>query len=527
MAGLMSRREALVFSTAGLSLAAMPWPVIAAGADDWVDALASRFMAQFEVPGAAIAIVRPGQPALARGYGIRKLGARGAVDPDTLFAIASNSKSFVAAGLAMMVDQGRVRWEQPVVELMPDFAMSDPAVTRMMTVRDLLTHRSGLALGAGDLMQFPLSDHRREEFLAGLKYLPLARGFRSGYAYDNILYVVAGILIERLSGKSWEAYTTDKLLRPLAMPDAVAGRSFVRTDNISARHARIGPPSRGLGTLTIVEADESPAAGSAGGLQLSARDIVKWLEVQLGRGATPDGRRFWSEAQSDEMWTPQIITKATKGPIAGAPTDAVLQTYGLGWFIQDFRGRRLIHHGGALSGQATQTALLPEQGIGLAVFTNTENRIPALALRSALLDRLLGVDSFDWLTWGETGLAKEDADVRALLGQGDFAAPPGGPSLPLAAYVGRYRDPWYGDIVITKRGSGLAVDFTRTPVFKSALEPFGPDAFRTRFKPGTGEDAVITFHIAAGRITGMKLKALSPIADFSYDFHDLNPVRVD
>lgn len=114
-----------------------------------------------------------------------------------------------------------------------------------------------------------------------------------------------------------------------------------------------------------------------------------------------------------------------------------------------------------------------------------------------------------------------------MLGQGDFAPPPGGPSLPLDRYVGRYRDPWYGDLVIARKGAGLAVDFTRTPVFKSALEPFGPDAFRTRFKPGTGEDAVIAFQIAGGKITGMRLKALSPIADFSYDFHDLNPVRVD
>jgi len=526
MSGLMSRRDALVMGSAGIALATWASPVFAAVSDTSVDAIVRQFMTRFEIPGIGIAIIRPGQPPLTRGYGVRKLGQRGNVDADTLFAIASNSKSFVAAGLALLVDEGRITWDQPVINLMPDFAMSDPNATRMMTVRDLLVHRSGLALGAGDLMQFPLSDHKRAQYLPALKHLKFARGFRTGYAYDNILYVIAGMLIERLTGQSWEAFTTARLLRPLGMQTAFANREMLSTSNIVGRHARLGPPSRGLGALRLVEPDEALASAPAGGIHASTRDIARWLEVQLGRGRTSGGRRLWTEARSNDMWTPHIITKASTGPLAASPSDAVMTGYALGWFVQDYRGRRLVHHSGGLSGQMTQTALLPEQGIGLAVFSNTEDRLPVFALRSALLDHLLGAPAYNWDAWARTSMDKEAAEVRKLIGNGDFAAPPGGPSLPLDRYVGSYRDPWYGDIVVARRGNGLAIDFTHTPVFKSALEPFGPDAFRTRFAQGAGEDAVVTFILANGQVTGMRMKALSPIADFSYDFHDLEPVRV-
>jgi CubicO group peptidase (beta-lactamase class C family) len=396
----------------------------------------------------------------------------------------------------------------------------------MMTVRDLLVHRSGLPLGAGDLMQFPLSDHKREEFVGALKHLKPDRGFRSGYAYDNILYVIAGILIERVSGSSWEDFVTARLLRPLGMGTAVADRSRVRTPNLAARHARLGPPTRGLGKLELVQPDESIAGSPAGGIHASVSDIVPWLRVQLGKGELPGGRRFWSRDQTTEMWTSQVITRTSHGPTPDQPTRPVIAGYALGWNVQDYRGRRLVHHSGGLAGQITYTALFPEQGIGLAVFSNTEDGAAVQGLRNALLDHLVGAPAFDWVAATRKRMADDEAEVRKLAGSGDFAAPPGGPTLPLNAFAGRYRDPWYGDIVVAEKAGRLAIDFTRTPVFKSALEPFGPDAFRTRFAKGAGEDAIVTFLIEQGRVTGMKLKALSPLADFSYDFHHLDPKRV-
>ena len=522
----VDRRGLFVLGAGGAAVAAFPRLAFAQPAASPVDATVAAFMGEFEIPGIGVAIVRPGEPAFTRGYGIRRLGRPELVDENTLFAIASNSKSFVAASLALLVEEGKLGWDEPVVKYLPDFAMSDPTVTRMMTVRDLLVHRSGLALGAGDLMQFPLSNHSRQDFYRGLRHLPLARGFRSGYAYDNILYVVAGVLVERVSGQRWEEFVTARLLRPLGMRTAVADRALLRTANVVARHARLGPPARGFGPLEVVPADESSAGSPAGGIHASVTDIVSWLHIQLGKGEQPGGRRLWSKDQTAEMWRPQVITQSTHGPTAELPTRPVIAGYALGWFVQDYRGRRLIHHSGGLSGQVTFTALFPEQGVGLAVFSNSEDGAAVRGLRSALLDYLIGAPPFDWIKATRREIAANETKVREVAGNGEFTPPPGGPSLPLSAYAGRYRDPWYGDIIVAEKGGRLHIDFTRTPVFKSALEPFGPDAFRTRFAKGAGEDAVVQFVVVNGKVPRMTMKALSPLADFSYDFHDLVLTRV-
>jgi CubicO group peptidase (beta-lactamase class C family) len=482
---MITRRSALTGGAATIAVSALPVRLRAQAPSSPIDAIVQPFLQASDAPGVSIAIVRPDAPPITRGYGVRRLGDPAKVDADTLFAIASNSKSFLAASLGMLVEEGKLAWDAPVVKYMPDFRMSEDSATQMTTVRDLLCHRSGLPLGAGDLMQFPLSDHTRADILHGLRYLPLARGFRSGYAYDNILYVVAGMLVERVSNMPWESFLTRRLLQPLGMRTAVATRELVRTDNIAARHARLGPPARGLGPIEVVAADESLAGSPAGGINASANDIVAWLSTQLGHGVTPGGQRLWSEATQKEMWTPQIITASTAGPSADAPTRGVMSGYALGWGIGDYRGHRLISHSGGLSGQITQTAMLPEQGIGVAVFTNTEDGVSA-QIRNALLDHLLAAPPYDWLSAWKRAQARNETQIRELAGTGDFPAPAGGPSLPLKSYVGRYRDPWYGDIAILERDGRLAIDFTRTPVFKSALEPFGPDAFSHPLRQGRG-----------------------------------------
>jgi CubicO group peptidase (beta-lactamase class C family) len=529
MAGetILSRRAALAFGAGGLALAVRPaWAV--GPATSPVDAIVHRFMAAFEIPGIAVAIVRRGHPDYLRGYGVRRLGRPERVDTDTLFSIASNTKAYTAAALAMLVEEGKLGWEDPVVRHMPDFALADPAATQMTTVRDLLCHRSGLALGAGDLMQFPRSDRTPDELLKALPHLKLARGFRSGYAYDNILYVVAGILIERKSGMAWTDFIARRIFAPLRMPNAVANLPLVRTANIAARHARLGPPLRGFGPMEVIEPDEGAVVAAAGGIQASARDAVPWLKTQLGKGQAPGLPRLWSEKQADEMWTPQVITSATTGPVPDNPMRPVLQGYALGWFVRPYRERRLIWHSGGLSGQITQTALLPEQGIGFVLWSNVEDSPAISYLRYALLDHLLGAPPPDWIAATRAAKTKAQAEAAAMFVAGaDVKGPPGGPSLPLAAYAGRYSDPWYGEVAVSERGGRLWIDFTRTPVFKGWLEPWGPDSFRTRWAKGAGEDAVVAFVVANGRATAIRMKALSPLADFSYDFHDLDLQRVD
>jgi CubicO group peptidase (beta-lactamase class C family) len=523
-----NRRSFLIGGVGGLALAARPaWSLSPALIEDKVSELVERFMAAFDTPGIAVAIVRPNQPDFARGYGVRTLGKPETVNPHTLFGIASNSKAFTAAALAILVDAGKVGWDDPVTRHIPEFKMADPAVTQMMTVRDLLVHRSGLALGAGDLMQFPHTDFTAADMLRGLQYLKLARGFRSGYAYDNILYIVAGILIQRVSGQSWSDFVTARLLQPLGMTETVPTIGRIRTDDVAGRHARLGPPVRGMGPMRVVGPDEDEKIAAAGGINTNVHDIPAWFRVQMNHGALPNGQRLWSAAQADEMWKPQTITESGPGPSAAKPDASVMQGYALGWFIQDYRGQRLVAHDGGLIGQVTRQAMLPELGCAVAVYTNVEDAYPSLGIRNAILDQLVGAPAFDWLAAMQKKRDERQQAALKDLGGGAPKKPSGGPSLPLGAYAGRYRDPWYGDVVVSVKGDGLFIDFTHTEVFKSALEAWGLDTFRTHFAPDAGEDAVVMFKIEGGIVTGVTMKPLSPLADFSFDFQHLNfvPVR--
>lgn len=522
----MDRRRAMALGLGGGAAVALPGWAFAQESDAWLDPLVRSFMARFDVPGAAVAIVRKGAAPIIRGYGVRTLGKAPRVDEHTRFGIASNSKAFTAAAIAQLVDAGTLGWDEPVIRYLPEFRMADPAVTQMMTVRDLLVHRSGLPLGAGDLIYFPAAGRPLADSLKALPFLKADKGFRAGYAYDNILYNVAGLLIERVTGKRWRDVIATQLLAPLGMADAVPSRDMLTTDNVAGRHARQGPPVRGIGAMRVTRADEDAGIDPAGGINASVSDIAKWLQVQLAGGALPDGRRLWSAAQAREMWTPQIIVSSSDGPTPERPTRPVQSSYALGWGVSDYRGMRLIAHSGGLSGQVTQTAMIPARGIGVAVFTNVEDGTSS-AMRNAILDRLIDAPATDWMAIYAAQKSAADSEALSSVASGVNTAPAGGPSLPLAAYAGRYRDPWYGDIVVTEHAGRLSIDFVPTPVFKSTLEPWGRDAFRTRFPKDAGEDAIVTFVVADGQVTGVTMKALSPLADFSYDFHHLAfaPVR--
>lgn len=530
MSGLVTtRRQALALSLGGAAALAVPgwaWAAAAEVDEAGVDAIVRAFMAAFETPGVGVAIVRPGQAPFLKGYGVRTMGRPGAVDAHTRFGIASNSKSFTAAALALLVEEGKIGWEDPVTKHLPEFRMYDPAVTAMMTVRDLLVHRSGLPLGAGDLLYFPQSSHGPEDALKALPYLKPARGFRTGYDYDNILYLVAGVLIERVSGLRWTEFVATRLLAPLGMDDAVSSRTLLKTDNVAGRHARLGPPVRGMGAMAVIQPDEGPSFDAAAGIQASVTDIAKWLQVQMAGGKLPDGKPLWSPAQAKEMWTPATIVGSSDGPTPENPVRAVTTTYALGWFVADYRGQRMVSHSGGLSGQVTQTAMIPSRGIGVAVFSNTEDGV-SQGIRNALLDALTGAPAFDWVSTYVARSKKSQEEALAQVSGGIDKAPPGAPSLPIKAYAGRYRDPWYGDVVVSEKRGKLWIEFVPTPQFASVLDPWGPDTFRTRFAKEAGEDAVVRFAVKDGAVTGITMKALSPLADFSYDYHHLDfvPVR--
>lgn len=526
---VVDRRRALALGVGGAATLALPaWAQQAAPAplDAAVDTIVANFMRAFETPGIAVAVVRPGAPVWLKGYGVRTMGAAASVDIHTRFGIASNSKAFTAAALAMLVEEGKLGWDDRLTQHLPEFKMADPAVTSLFNVRDLLVHRSGLPLGAGDLLYFPKSNRTVQDAVRALQFLQPVRPFRGGYDYDNILYIVAGALIEAKSGMSWRDFIRTRMLEPLGMADAVPSLELLKTSNVAGRHARLGPPVRGVGPMQVIAPDESPVVDAGAGINASIADVAKWLEVQLAMGAQPNGKRLWSKESAAAMWTPQVVVSSSDGATDLSPVRPIMQGYALGWFVQDYRGRRLISHSGGLSGQVTQTALIPSAGLGVAVLSNTEDSVSG-GIRNAILDHLLNAPAFDWVASYVARNRQSADDAIAALGDGSTARPEGGPSLPLAAYAGRYRDAWYGDITVKEGGGALHIDFAPHPQFASRLDPWGTDAFRTRMTPGKGEDAVVSFAVANGKVTGVTMKALSPLADFSYDYHHLNFVPVD
>lgn len=484
-----------------------------------LDGVAERARKAFDVPGIAVAVVKDGNLVMAKGYGVRKLGSPEPVTRDTLFGVASNTKAFTAALLAMLVDEGKLAWDDPVTKHLPWFQMADPYITREMTVRDLLVHRSGLALGAGDLMYFPPSNLSEDEIARRLRHVPIGASFRSRYAYDNILYLVAGKVIESVSGKAWHVFLRERIFEPLGMSRTLPLlRLLPPNENIAMPHAR---GERGLEVLQPSSLDNNAPAAS---ILSSLDDMSKWVIAQLNKGEFAAGKRLFSEKQSKEMWTPHTIMPIADPAPSLAAAKPNFLAYGLGWNLWDYRGRKIVHHTGGLAGMVTRVTLVPDLKLGIIVLTNQEAGGAFNAITYTVLDQYLGAPATDWVDAFIAAQKKreaEAADEADKAAKGRNAA--SRPSLPLAGYAGRYRDPWYGDVVVEHRNGALAVRFTHTPLLTGTLEHWQYDTFIARWNDRTLlADAYMTFVLGPdGQITDVRMKAVSPLTDFSYDFHHL------
>jgi CubicO group peptidase (beta-lactamase class C family) len=506
-----------------LALAAPAMAQVPAGFEQKVEQLRVKAGA----PGIAIAVVEKGKTTLARGWGVRKLGDPAPVTADTIFWTGSTGKAFTAAALAILVDQGRIGWDDKVIDHMPWFRMYDPWVTREITIRDLLVHRSGLGLGAGDLLFVPRGSLSRKETVERLAHIKPVTSFRSAYAYDNILYAVAGQLIEEVTGKTWEEFMTQDMLKRGGMNSATASyEARLANPNRAHPHGRIGGVVRGDGPISVLNEREElgRAALPAGGLALSANDLAQWLRIQLAHGALPGGGRLYSEAQAIEMWkgvTPLPIGQAAKGPMAALTPK--FSSYALGWNVADYRGAKIISHGGAVFGSIAQVILLPEQDVGIALVVNAEEGAFLRGISQTLVDHYLGAPEQDWPALFAAQAERRIAGGKAAVSAAKAAPAKSGPSLPLDGYAGTYRDPWYGDVAVTRAADGLRIDFKTTPRMAGKLMHHQYDTFVTRFDDKAIEPAYVTFALDAdGKVARVSMKAESPIADFSYDYKDLD-----
>ena len=480
----------------------------------------------YGVPGVAVAIVENGQATLSRGWGVRKIGTNLPVDSDTIFFTGSTGKAFTTAALAKLVDQGKIGWDDPVIEHIPDFRMWDPWVTREITIRDLLVHRSGLGLGAGDLLFVPNSNLSREETVRRIRYIKPATSFRSGYAYDNILYMVAGQLIKEVDGRTWEQFVKEEIYRPLGMDNStVSDLEFQSRPNRAQPHSRSDGPIVGLGTQKPLDESATIAANAApaGGLAISADDMTRWLLTQLDEGKIPGSEsRLFSEEQAKEMWDPVTPQPITDYPPQFDVTEPNFNLYALGWTVQDYRGAKLIWHTGAVFGSLAAVALLPDRDVGLFVAVNSGEGEVVRGLIYELLDHYLGLPHGQWPEkFHDFRIAR--AEAAAKLVQTEAAKPARiGPSLPLDRYVGDYTDPWYGTIKVRRSGRGLAIQFPHSTGMDGPLTHYQYDTFRTNPSLNWIEPAYVTFSLDAdGRVDRVTMKPVSPLADFSFDYQDL------
>jgi CubicO group peptidase (beta-lactamase class C family) len=441
------------------------------------------------------------------------------VTPNTLFGIASNTKAFTAAALAMLVDEGKIAWDDPVNRHLPSFQLHDPYVTREITVRDLLTHRSGLGLGAGDLMFFPPTTFTRDEIVERLRYIKPATSFRSRYAYDNSLYLVAGQIIPRITGKTWDEFVKERIFTPLGMTTSNTSlRAFRPTDEVASPHSVIE------GTVMPVEPHGLDNNAPAGAINSSVAEMSRWIAAQLEGGKYQDAsgkeQRLFSETQAKEMWAAQTIIPIGEGP-GPRPHFAA---YGLGWGLRDYQGRKLVSHTGGLLGMVSQVMLVPEEKLGLVILTNQEagGAFRSVALR--IVDYALAVPATDWVKTFKD--AADDERARAentVQEQAGKRAADSKPALPIDAYCGTYRDAWYGDVSIALEGGQPVMRFSRTPSFVGDVRHWQYDTFVVRWRDRSlNADAYLIFALKAdGSIEQMKMAPVSPLTDFSFDFQDL------
>ncbi|MBB1453818.1 serine hydrolase [Pseudoalteromonas sp. SG43-5] len=482
-----------------------------------VDDVIKASMARFDVPGMAVAIVENDKVIFAKGFGVTNLDTNKKVNKDTLFGIASNTKAFTTAALAKLVDEGKLSWDDRVIDHLPEFRLYDSYVTREMRIRDLLSHRSGLGLGQGDLMIWPSTDKSVDEILAGLQYLKPASSFRSRYAYNNLMFVTAGEVVARVAGMSWNDYIEKNILQPLHMDNSRAGFSRIPKSNKNWATGHIPMD----GTLHPFFVNYLEDFRGAGAIASSVSDMSQWLRTQLAGGKMPSGEQLFSEKQQAQMWHPHITSMASKSAFESYHQQ--FRGYGLGWSIEDYHGFKKLGHGGGILGMVSQVTLLPEKNLGIVILSNQQAFGALSAVTHEVLEDALELEDKDWVE----DLAKShfEGKQQAYANAKPEAPADYQPQLPNINYTGTLHDDWYGDVIIEQLDGKLRIDFTHTKRLKGTLEHYTGNTFIVKWDEKLLEaDAFIRFEMSSqNRVNSAKMRAVSTqVTDFSFDFRNLH-----
>lgn len=486
-----------------------------------IDRLVEETMKTFNVPGIAVAVVKDDRVIHLKGYGVSSVATGKKMDENTLFAIASNSKAFTSAALGILVDEGRLTWNTKVIDVIPEFRLYDSYVTGDFNIKDLLTHRSGMGLGAGDLMMWPDSaSFTREDIIHNLRYLKQTSSFRTKYDYDNLLYVVAGVVVERVSGMSWEQFVEEKIMQPLGMMNSAASINRLKDrSNIIDAHVPVN------GVLQVVPKHQSDVHNPAGGIFSSVADMSKWVIMQMNNGKYGKDldKQVFSEEVHREMWTPQTII-----PVRGtSPYRTHFAGYGLGWRLSDVSGYLQAGHTGALMGVVTQVTMIPELKLGIIVFTNQQEGAAFTAITNTILDSYFGIKGIDRIKMLKDNIVRSQAEAKRVTDevwarveeQQKKAAQDVDPSL----YTGTYTDNWFGDIIISWANGKMRFNAVKSPKLRGDMLFYTGNTFIVRWDDRTLDaDAYAVFCLDKdGKPASLTMEAISPMTDFSFDFQDL------
>lgn len=472
-----------------LVLLLVPMPAVAAaqsgplsGLDRYIDAARQ----DWEIPGLAIAVVKDGQVVYADGFGVRDLRTGEPVDENTIFAIGSASKSFTAAAVGDLVDRGLVDWDDRVTEHLPGFQVYDPYVTRELTVRDLLSHRSGLL--RGDMLWFA-TELSREEILERVRFQEPTSSFRSQFGYNNNMFLAAGQVVLAATGQTWDDYVDAELFTPLGMERSTTSVvPLTRMQNVAQPHEEID------GEVRPIEWRNIDNIAPAGSINSSALEMTSWIRMLLAEGEF-GGEQVLSEEVLQEVQEPHTLVRRQGGWELMAP-DAHFMAYGLGWFMNDYRGRKVLQHGGNIDGMHALVGLMPEEELGLVVLTNLNPNYLTYALMYRVFDAYLGGEQQDWSEVLQTGFTELMAEFESEQDEMEEARVSGTqPSLPLEEYAGTYTDAMYGEVVVRLEGDGLVLQ--RGPNFVGDLEHWHYDTFRVDWRDDSLGEAFATFSLDA------------------------------
>lgn len=438
-----------------------------------IDTFANTVMDTWHGPGMAIAVVKDDKVIMAKGYGVRELGKPDKVDENTLFAIASNTKAFTTASLAILVDEGKLNWNDKVSKYLPDFQMYDPWVTNELTIRDIVSHRSGLDTFSGDLLWYDTT-YSTDEILRRVRYLKPVSSFRTRYGYQNLMFIAAGRVVEKVSGMPWADFVKTRILTPLGMSRTTTSVRDLK-DNYAMPHNESGGKLRAL-PLGFLD-----SASGAVRLNSSVADLSKWIRLQLGRG-TFEGKKIFSKEQSWTMWQPNTLQPISEAASIGNPTRH-FNAYAMGWGTYDYYGRKIINHSGGLDGMLSYTVLIPEENVGFVILTNNES--PSfLIMMNKIRDVFVNAPKRDWNAEAVTQVAAgkaNDADEAKKVD--DARVPNTKPTLVTGAYAGTYSSQMYGDVTVTEENGKLVMRLGPAPNFVADLEHWHYDTFQIHWRP--------------------------------------------